>query len=101
MPDSVDLNETGLPVTVHPRVTLRTPGLSGRVRVHESSSEGTRGADDAQDAFVEAMRRNDIEEDLTVEIDEHRERTESQGTRASGGQDDIVMEVRDPGEAFG
>ena len=101
MPDSVDLNESGLPVTVHPRVTLRTPGLSGRVRVHESSSEGTRGADDAQDAFVEAMRRNDIEEDLTVEIDEHRERTESQGTRASGGQDDIVMEVRDPGEAFG
>ena len=102
MPDSVDLNESGLPVTVHPRVTLRTPGLTGRVRVHESSSEGTRGADDAQEAFVEAMRTQ-----------RHRRGPDCRDRRASRAdrkpralgpavaQDDIVMEVRDPGEAFG
>ena len=98
----VPLNEQGASVSVHPRVSIRTPGLSGRVRVHAASGGGQdRGPELKQDEFIEAMRRNDLEEDLTVEIDEPAERTPSQGSRGQGASDDMVLEVRDPGEAFG
>jgi hypothetical protein len=101
MVDETTLDEDGRPVQLHPRVTIRTPGLAGRVRVHDSRTDGTRGAEETREALLEAMRRNDVGEDLTIEIQEPRERTVAAGSRAAGGDDDIRLEVRDPGEAFG
>ncbi|MFE3443116.1 esterase/lipase family protein [Nocardia sp. NPDC059180] len=100
MPEEFLLDEDGRAVEVHRRITLRTPGLAGRATVHEASSTGTRAAEQTTDSLLTALTLNDIEEDLTVEILEPRERTESSGTRAAGGPDDIVMQVEDPGAGW-
>ncbi|NEW42028.1 alpha/beta hydrolase [Nocardia cyriacigeorgica] len=100
MPEEFLLDEDGRAVEVHRRITLRTPGLAGRATVHEASSTGTRAAEQTTDALLTALTLNDLEEDLTVEILEPRERTESSGTRAAGGPDDIVMQVEDPGAGW-
>lgn len=100
MPEEFLLDEDGRAVQVHRRVTLRTPGLTGRATVHEAAGSGTRGAEQTTDALVTALALNEIEEDLTVEILDPRERTDAVGTRAAGGPDDIVMEVDDPGPGW-
>ncbi|WP_280467990.1 alpha/beta hydrolase [Nocardia cyriacigeorgica] len=100
MPEEFPLDEDGRAVEVHRRITLRTPGLAGRATVHEAAGSGTRAAEQTTEALVAALALNDIEEDLTIEIREPRERTESSGTRAAGGPDDIVMQVADPGNGW-
>ena len=100
MVDDIRLDEDGRALDLHPRVRIRTPGLLGRARVHEARSEGMRGAEDTRESFLEAMRRNEVAEDLTVEILDARERTPSPGGRGSE-ETDMQLEVRDPGEAFG
>ncbi|BDU07242.1 hypothetical protein [Nocardia cyriacigeorgica] len=101
MPEEFPLDEDGRAVAVHRRVTVRTPGLAGRAIVHEAAGAGTRGAEQTTDALVTALALNEIEEDLTVEILDPRERTAAAGTRAAGGPDDIVMEVADPARGGG
>jgi hypothetical protein len=96
-----ELNEDGLAVELGPGVVIRTPGLRGQVTLHEPASPGSRSAEQASAALLEAMARAEMAEDVTVEITEQREVEESSGSRAAGGEDDIVLEVRDPGESFG
>ncbi|MEP7161378.1 MAG: hypothetical protein ABI746_09775 [Dermatophilaceae bacterium] len=100
MADETRLKDDGGALVLTPRLTLRTPGLSGRVRVHEGLSDGMRGAEATRESLLEALRRNDVTETLTVEIREPAEHSRGSGSRARGSSDDMVLEVRDPGEGF-
>ncbi len=95
-----ELNQDGMVVDLGP-VRLRTRGLRGQVAVHQPTSPGSRAAATATPAFLEALARAEVTEGVTVEITDHREVTPSTGSRAAGGSDDMVLEVRDPGESFG
>lgn len=95
------LNPAGTPVELHPRLVIRTPGLTGTAHVLEAASVGTRAADEASPALVDALAANEVVEDLTVEIQEPREEGTGSGSRAVAGDDAIELEVADPGEAFG
>lgn len=59
-----------------------------------------RGAEATRESLLEALRRNDVTETLTVEIREPAEHSRGSGSRARGSSDDMVLEVRDPGEGF-
>lgn len=95
-----ELNEEGRAVDLGP-VRLRTRGLRGHVEVHPPRSPGSRAAASATEEFLEALERAEVREGVTVEITDQREVTPSTGSRAAGGSDDMVLEVRDPGESFG
>jgi hypothetical protein len=95
-----DLDQDGRPVDLGP-VRLRTPGLRGQVTVHQPASPGSRAAASSTAAFIEALVRAEVSEGVTIEIADHREVTPSTGSRAAGGSDDMVLEVRDPGQSFG
>ena len=82
-------------------VRLRTPGLRGQVTVHPPTSPGSRAAAASRPDFLESLERAEMTEGVTIEITEQREVTPSTGSRAAGGSDDMVVEVRDPGESFG
>lgn len=95
-----ELNEEGRAVDLGP-VRLRTRGLRGHVEVHPPRSPGSRAAASATEELLEALERAEVREGVTVEITDQREVTPSTGSRAAGGSDDMVLEVRDPGESFG
>ncbi len=95
-----ELSPEGLLVEPAPGVRLRTPGLEGEVHVHHGTSAGTRSAEETREDFLEALRHNEMEEDLTLEIRRPREVAESEGSRAGGGPDDITLEVPDPGDGW-
>jgi pimeloyl-ACP methyl ester carboxylesterase len=95
-----NLDPDGLAVDLG-KAVIRTPGLSGKVTLHDAGSSGMRGAEDSTTSLREALAHNDVDEDFTLEITEPREIDASSGTRASGGSDDIVLEARNPGEGFG
>jgi hypothetical protein len=94
------LNEDGPAVDLG-QVVIRTPGLRGEVTVHEPTSPGARGAEISSADFQESLAAAGMSQGITLEITEQRETTPSTGTRAAGGSDDMVLEVRDPGESFG
>ena len=94
------LNPDGLPVQVG-TVSITSPGLVGIVEVLQPQAPGTRGAELTTEDFLASLARNGVEEDLTVEISDHRELTATTGSRAAGGPDDIVVELTDPGRSFG
>ncbi len=91
------LRPEGLPVTVGD-VVIVTPGLTGLVDVYGTGSPGMRGEEQATEAFREALQDAGMGEQLSVVVSQHQELTASDGTRASGGGDDIVLEVPAPGE---
>jgi hypothetical protein len=95
-----ELRPEGVWIDPAPGVRLRTPGLEGEVHVHVASSDATRGAEDTREDFLEALRHNDIDEDLTLEIRRPRETSEAEGSRPAGGDDDLTLEVPDPGEGW-
>lgn len=94
------LNEDGLAVDLG-QVVIRTPGLRGEVNVHEPASPGARGAEISSADFQGSLAAAGMSQGITLEITEQRETMPSTGTRAVGGGDDMVLEVRDPGESFG
>lgn len=95
------LNPDGLWVDLAPNVRIMTPGLRGDVTLHEPGSEGMRGAEETRAEFIAALAHNDMTEDVTLEITEPDELSEAQGSRGAGGDDDMTVEVPDPGEGFG
>lgn len=94
------LNPDGLWVDLGPSARIATPGLRGEVVLHEPGSDGMRGAEQTRQEFLTALADNDMSEDLTLEISEPDEITQATGSRAAGGDDDITVEVVDPGEGF-
>ncbi len=96
-----DLDPAGTPVELHPRLVIRTPGLSGTAQVHPAASPGTRAADASRPELLEALRTNGMTEDLTVEIRQPREERSGTGSRAVAGGDAIRLDVAEPGPAFG
>jgi len=95
-----ELDPDGLPVEPAPGVVLRTAGLRGEVFVHGAGSDGTRGAEETRQEFLDALRSNEIDEDLTIQIREPRETAPAESGRGAGGDDDITIEVPDPGEGW-
>jgi pimeloyl-ACP methyl ester carboxylesterase len=94
------LNPEGSPVVVG-AVVVRSFGLAGEVEVHLAGSAGMRGEEQATLDLLEALGRAGMEEQLSVVVSHHRELTPSAGTRASGGSDDLLVDVPAPGDGNG
>lgn len=94
------LRPEGIPVVVGD-VVIVTPGLTGEVEVHAPGSAGMRGEELTSDDFREALALAGMEEQLTVVVSRPAELGASDGTRGSGGSDDIVVEVPAPGDDHG
>ncbi|WP_404386030.1 alpha/beta hydrolase [Knoellia locipacati] len=97
---SEQLRPEGIPVVVDD-VVLTTPGLTGTVTVHPPASEGMRAAEDSTEQFRAALAEAHLTEQLTVEIAFPEELDDAGGTRASGGDGDITVEVPAPGTDMG
>lgn len=100
------LQENGNPIEVGP-VTIRTPGLTGVVEVYEPLAGGTRsamrGAEDAKDALIGALRGTRTIEQLTVEFSEtaEQEMVQDNARRDRHGEPSIEVTVPSPGDAYG
>lgn len=94
------LNPDGLWVELPSNVRIMTPGLRGEVVVHATGSDGMRGAEETRTEFLAALEHNDMTEDVTLEIKEPDELSRAEGSRGAGGDDDMTVEVPDPGEGF-
>lgn len=94
------LNPEGIPVTVG-AVVIRSPGLTGEVEVHLPGSAGMRGEEQTTLDFDAALVLAGMDEQLSVVVSHHAELTAGTGTRASGGSDDIVVDVPAPGDGNG
>ncbi len=94
------LRPEGIPVTVGD-VVLTTPGLTGQAEVFRSGSDGMRGAEQSSEDFRAALDEAGMQEQLSVVVTDHTELVAGGGTRASGGSDDIVVDVPAPGEGNG
>ncbi|HET9996178.1 MAG TPA: hypothetical protein VFQ17_01610 [Nocardioides sp.] len=95
-----ELRPEGIPVTVG-EVVITTPGLTGQVEVHAPGTPGMRGEEQATEDFRQALDDAGMAEQLSVVVSRHREITPGEGTRGSGGGDDIVVNVPAPGEGNG
>ena len=82
-------------------VVIRTPGLTGVVEVYRPTSPGMRGEELTTEEFVQALDEAGLAEQLSVVITDHQELTPSDGTRGSGGADDIEVNVPAPGDGNG
>ena len=80
---------------------ITTPGLTGEVEVHGPGTPGMRGEEQATEDFREALDDAGMAEQLSVVVSQHQEITPGEGTRGSGGGDDIVVNVPAPGEGNG
>ena len=95
-----ELRPEGIPVTVG-EVVITTPGLTGEVEVHGPGTPGMRGEEQATEDFRQALDDAGMAEQLSVVVSRHQEVTPGEGTRGSGGGDDIVVNVPAPGEGNG
>ena len=95
-----ELRPEGIPVTVG-AVVITTPGLTGEVEVHGPGTPGMRGEEQATEDFRQALDDAGMAEQLSVVVSRHQEVTPGEGTRGSGGGDDIVVNVPAPGEGNG
>ena len=95
-----ELRPEGIPVTVG-EVVITTPGLTGQVEVHAPGTPGMRGEEQATEDFRQALDDAGMAEQLSVVVSRHQEITPGEGTRGSGGGDDIVVNVPAPGEGNG
>ena len=82
-------------------VVIRTPGLSGIVEVYRPTSPGMRGEELTTEEFHEALGDAGLAEQLSVVISQQQEITPAEGTRGSGGADDIEVDVPAPGDGNG
>ncbi len=82
-------------------VVIRTPGLSGLVEVYRPTSPGMRGEELTTEEFHEALGDAGLAEQLSVVISQQQEITPADGTRGSGGSDDIEVDVPAPGDGNG
>lgn len=94
------LNPEGIPVTIG-AVVIRSPGLTGEVEVHLAGTAEMRGEEQATLDFRESLDLAGMDEQFTVVVSRHAELTPGTGTRASGGSDDIVVDVPGPGDGNG
>ncbi len=94
------LRPEGIPVAVGD-VVITTPGLTGQVEVLAPGTEGMRGEEQATEEFQQALADAGMAEQLSVVVSQHQEVTPGEGTRGSGGSDDIVVNVPAPGEGNG
>src|SRR3954449_10726860 len=94
------LRPEGIPVVVG-EVVITSPGLTGEVEVYTPGGEGMRGAEQATGDFREALALAGMGEQLSVVVSRHAELGPSDGTRGTGGGDDIVVEVPAPGDGNG
>ena len=94
------LRPEGIPVAVGD-VVITTPGLTGQVEVLAPGTEGMRGEEQATEEFRQALADAGMAEQLSVVVSQHQEVTPGEGTRGSGGGDDIVVNVPAPGEGNG
>jgi pimeloyl-ACP methyl ester carboxylesterase len=94
------LDPGGVPVATD-GVVLTTPGLAGTAQVHYPGGRGMRAADQATAAFLDALDQAGVEEQLTVEITGTAEVDGVEGSRAAGGDTDILAEVPGPGTGLG
>jgi pimeloyl-ACP methyl ester carboxylesterase len=94
------LRPEGIPVTVGD-VLITTPGLTGLVDVLAPGTPGMRGEEQATEEFRDALGNAGMQEQLSVVVSQHQEVTPGDGTRGSGGSDDIVVNVPAPGEGNG
>jgi hypothetical protein len=100
------LLENGDPLEID-GVVIRTPGLNGKVEVHEPSPAGTRGgmraAEDAQPALLGALRSMRTTEMITIEITETEEVGVANVDTRSDRHGDAAIEVTvpAPGDDFG
>ncbi len=94
------LRPEGIPVAVGD-VVITTPGLTGQVEVLAPGTEGMRGEEQATEEFQQALADAGMAEQLSVVVSQHQEVTPGEGTRGSGGGDDIVVNVPAPGEGNG
>lgn len=95
-----NLRPEGIPVTVG-SVRISTPGLAGRVEVHQPGTAGMRGAESSTESFRRALDDAGMVEQLTVEITGQRELDTAGGSRGGGGGSEIVVEVPPPGTGNG
>jgi len=82
-------------------VVIRTPGLTGMVDVYRPTNPGMRGEELTTEEFHEALGDAGLAEQLSVVISQHQEITPTDGTRGSGGADDIEVDVPAPGDGNG
>src|SRR5215207_1513229 len=82
-------------------VVIRTPGLVGEVEVYRPTSPGMRGEELTTEGFHQALADAGLDEQLSVVISQHQEITPADGTRGSGGADDIEVNVPAPGDGNG
>ena len=82
-------------------VVIRTPGLTGDVEVYHPTSPGMRGEELTTEEFVQGLAAAGLAEQLSVVISHHQEITPAEGTRGSGGADDIEIDVPAPGDGNG
>ena len=94
------LNPEGIPVTVG-AVVIQSPGLSGEVEVHLPGTAGMRGEEQSTLDLQESLAIAGMDEQFSVVISRHAELSPATGTRASGGSDDIVVDVPAPGDGNG
>ena len=97
---ATDLRPEGIRVVIGD-VAITSPGLTGTVEVHPPASAGMRGAEQATAELLAALGAADLDEQLTVEIAQPTELDDRGGSRASGGGDEIVLEVPGPGAGNG
>jgi pimeloyl-ACP methyl ester carboxylesterase len=79
-------------------VVITTPGLTGEVEVYRPGSQGMRGEEQKTEAFQDALDSAGMAEQLSVVISRHQSITPAEGTRGSGGADDIIVNVPAPGD---
>jgi pimeloyl-ACP methyl ester carboxylesterase len=82
-------------------VVISTPGMTGEVEVYRPTSPGMRGEELTTEEFLEAVAGAGLAEQLSVVISQHQEITPAEGTRGSGGADDIEVNVPAPGDGNG
>jgi hypothetical protein len=96
-----DLDPDGFPVYLTDSIVVTSPGLSGQIELSEGSGPGTRAADIATPAFVQALQDVGLLDQITIEITEHNETAPGGGSRGGGGGDEITLSVPGPGQGFG
>ncbi|MEO6510594.1 MAG: alpha/beta hydrolase, partial [Nocardioides sp.] len=82
-------------------VVITSPGMTGEVEVYRPTSPGMRGEELTTEEFLDAVSRAGLAEQLSVVISQHQEITPAEGTRGSGGADDIQVNVPAPGDGNG
>ena len=97
-----ELRPNGNPVTVD-GVTLRTPGLAGQVTSHAPASPGLRAAERSTPALDEALSRQRVVPQVTLELTATREvPLGSEAVRSTAyGEPAIELEVAAPSPGWG